>query len=650
MPETSATQRSAAYGKPRFKYAFMYAHQGEGDTWFQVFSENLRRLRTKRTRKPNARGPVPVIAGSDEAAAILEGLRLQSVQIGEHKLAQLGSALHRCGQGSNENAEEIARLTAEFNNVQERLDAARLTRVLGPGALKTLDEPENTKLEVVHHGACGYEYLATGAGGPSSHFPIGALPPHWKTLGLSRKIGSVRLFSCESGDAAPRRQFISYPRGYYGFPSDNEIAPAQRLADKMKATGFARPRVTGYQGLGISIPDYLHRASTYVESIWNADVSLPDETFALRSIVEGEGVTTDIVRRSEVAMVFEPTDPDRRRKRLRYEHAYLYAPSGEGDTFEFALEENVRRLAKWIDASSVKPRGPIPLIAPNDEARRALEAARAKRMQALDQEVEDARQACRTSEQALQSDSLSDGEREEVRNTLDAQRFIVRERSFYLAAAEATRIEGLEVLTAVGAQQGEEAHRQAMLTRQLANTKIYIPLYGSAGSDLLSTDRSETPTKARLADISQDLAQHFSAEGQAPHVGSFRLLSWESADAKTRRKFEENPSGFSGLFSNRRVAPAQYLANKLEEDGFLRPRVTGYQGQGIFWPVSKHFLAGDSASTAPNANERHQGWGSQSIAPVHALQVIPGHSSDWKRRRDVAKVFKPKRGLGLLCL
>ena len=122
MPETSATPRRAAYGKPRFKYAFMYAHQGEGDTWFQVFSENLRRLRTKRTRKPNARGPVPVIAGSDEAAAILEGLRLQSVQIGEHKLAQLGSALHRCGQGSNENAEEIARLTTHLEHFRTIMD------------------------------------------------------------------------------------------------------------------------------------------------------------------------------------------------------------------------------------------------------------------------------------------------------------------------------------------------------------------------------------------------------------------------------------------------------------------------------------------------------------------------------------------------
>lgn len=648
MPPTSATQRSDS--KPRFKYAFMYAHRGEGDTWFQVFSENLRRLRTKRTRKPAARGPIPVIAGSEEAAAVLKDLRLQSIQSEAQKLTRLEIALHRCARGANQGGEEAARLTAEFNNAQERLDAAKLTRVLGPGALKTLDEPENTKLEVVHHGAWGYEYLSTGDGGPSSHFLIAALPAHWKALGLSRKIGSVRLLSCGSGDVAPRRQFISYPRGYHGFPLDTEEIPAQRLADKMKAVGFARPRVTGYQGLGISIPDYLRQASVYVESIWNADVSLPEASFALRSAVQSDGVTTDVVRRSEVAMVFEPTDPDRRRKRLRYEHAYMYAPSGEGDTFEFALEENVRRLAKWIDASTVKPRGPIPLIAPNDEVKKALKAARVKRMRALGEEIEEARQACRTSEQALQSDALSDGEREEVQNALDEQRFIVRERSFYLAAAEATRIEGLDLLTTVGAQQGNEAQRQAIVTRQLANTKIYIPLYGSAGSDVLSTDRSQAPAETRLADISQDLAQHFISEGQAPHVGSFRLLSWESADAKTRRKFEANPSGYSGLFSNRRVAPAQYLANKLEEDGFLRARVTGYQGQGIFWSVSKHFLTGDSASTHPNANERHQGWGSQSIAPVHALQVIPGHCSDWKRRRDVAKVFKPKRGRGLLCL
>lgn len=640
-------------GRPdeyKYKHAYMYAHRGDGDTWLQVYVTNIRRERMQRTGKPNARGPLPVIAGSEEAAALLEQQRLATIEEGQERVDALEERLQWEGQATHKNFEAMARLSARLGNAQEKLDAAKHTVIYGPAALKTFEDPENTKLEVVHHGTWGDDRLATESSNPSSEFPIQALPSHWRAHGLSRRIGSIRLLSCGSGDAAPRERLVSYPAGYYGPPGETRIAAAQYLADKMKAVGFVRPRVTGYQGLGLGIGDYLRKDRAYIEMKWRADVSLPEEPYALRAGVEGD-VMTDIARRSDVSMVFEPTDPDRRRERLRYQHAYMYAPSGAGDTFEFALEENLRRLAKWIDASSIKPRGPIALLAPNEEVEKALVAARAKRMHELGQEVKDAREALRTSEQALREDALSDGERDEIRRSLDEQRFVIQERSFYLAVAEATRIETLDALTTVEHDAHlSEAQRQAMLTSKLADTKVYIPLYGSAGSDLLTTDRSETPVETHLADISQELAQYFLSQGLAPEVGSFRLISWESADTRTRTKFEANPPGYRGLFSNRRVAPAQYLANKLQEDGFAHPRVTGYQGQGIFWSISKHFVNAGAEPAHSNGATRHQGWGSRSIAPVHALQVIPGYSSNWRRRRDVRKVFGPKRGSTFLCL
>jgi len=132
-----------------------------------------------------------------------------------------------------------------------------------------------------------------------------------------------------------------------------------------------------------------------------------------------------------------------------------------------------------------------------------------------------------------------------------------------------------------------------------------------------------------------------------PYIGSFRLLNNGSADATRRRKFVANPAEYSGSGPRRRLAPAQELANGLHEAGFLRPRVTGYQGRGVSWAASKHSI--NAAPDAPNppAGARHQGWGRRSIAPPHALRTLPGDTSQWKRRSEAGKVFAPKRGLAL---
>jgi hypothetical protein len=383
---------------------------------------------------------------------------------------------------------------------------------------------------------------------------------------------------------------------------------------------------------------------------WEQDVSLPEEPYAVRVGLDSDMARVDIARRSDVAMVFEPTDNDRGRKPLRYDHAYMYAPRGDGDAFEFALEENVRRLAKVIDASYFRPRGPIPLLASNEDVRRGLDDLRAKRMRGLSQEVKSAREERRACERALGNASLSNDERDHMQKKIDDLDFVIKERSFYLAAAEATEIKSWNALTSAGDALGHgDAQVQATRSAQLAKTKMYIALYGSAGSERLTTDRSGTTAEVTLAEISRDLAQRFLVEGVTPHIGSFRLLSRESADAKPRRNFEANPRGYSGLFSDRRVAPAQYFANQLKEDGFIRPRVTGYQGQGVFWATAKHIVNADSDAGHSSAGARHQGWGSGSLAPPHAIQIVPGKASEWRRRSEVGKVFKPRQGLAF-CL
>ena len=71
MPETSSHDRDARAAKPRYAHTVIYVHRADGDTWLQVLTSNRRRLRVQRTSRPDARGPVPVIAGTDQYAVDL---------------------------------------------------------------------------------------------------------------------------------------------------------------------------------------------------------------------------------------------------------------------------------------------------------------------------------------------------------------------------------------------------------------------------------------------------------------------------------------------------------------------------------------------------------------------------------------------------
>lgn len=638
MPGTSSDDRDAGATKPRFAHAVIYVHRGGGDTWIQVLSANQRRLRVQRSGKANARGPIPVIVGRNEDRIALQQERQQWIDVLRERVASLQAQLLAYCLAPHADLQQAAHLCSELSSTRERLEAATLTVINGPEALRALTDPENTKIELLHHGLWGCAYLQPDPQDAASGYSLWDLPAEWRSLGLSPAIGSVRLQSCYSGDVAPREHVISYPRGYYGPPSAGRIAPAQILADAMRNAGFTSPRVTGYQGIGLNFYNYHAKNTIYLCSIWADDISIPEEPYASRLGVDEEDARMSIARRSDVAMVFEPREPNRSRKALRYDRAYLYAPRWEEASFEVALEENARRLAKWIDSGSVKPRGPVPLLARNVEEKATLSDIRRKRMRALGREVQAARDERRECERALGDASLSGAARDEVQRKIDALDFTIKERSFYLAAAEASGIEEWEALITVpNAEHKSAAQVEKSRTKQLAKTKLYLVSEGGTGAE------------SGLDELSSGLAQRFSSAGVTPYIGSFRLLNNGSADATRRRKFVANPAGYSGSGPRRRLAPAQALANQLQEDGFHRPKVTGYQGQGVSWAASKRLIHADADADASTstAGARHQGWGSRSIAPPHALRIAPGSTPQWKRRSEAGKVFAPKRGLAL---
>ena len=638
MPETSSDDRDARAAKPQYPHAVIYVHRADGDTWLQVLTSNRRRLRVQRLGRPDARGPVPVIAGTLQDAVALALQRDAWITSLQAQAGALGVELLAASQEAHPDLQRIAQLYARLDEAAEKLLAARQTVIYGPDALRDLPDPKNTKIELLHHGLWGYEYLLADGRDPATRYSVRDLPAYWLSLGLSPDIGSIRLEACCSGDAAPREHLISYPRGYYGPPSANHLAPAQMLADAMAQAGFTSPRVTGYQGIGICIVNYFSKNDVYISETWAEDVSLPEEPYAVRVGFDEKGARVDIARRSDVAMVFEPADPNRSRKPLRYARAYLCAPRWEENAFEVALEENARRLAKWIDSGSVKPRGPVPLLARNVEEKATLSDIRRQRIRALAREVQAAREERRNCERALGDASLSGAARDEMQKKIDELDFTIKERSFYMAAAEASDIDEWEALIAVAdAEQDSADEIERKRTAQLAKTKLYLVPDGRMGSGF------------DAAELSSGLAQRFLSAGVIPYIGSFRLLNDGSADTTRRRKFEADPPGSRGTGSRQRLAPAQALANQLQLDGFLRPRVTGYQGLGVSWAASKGLINADAeggASTS-TAGARHQGWGSRSMTPPHALRVAPGDASQRKRRSEAGKVFAPRRGLAL---
>ncbi|HEX7684747.1 MAG TPA: hypothetical protein VF446_14640 [Trinickia sp.] len=619
--------------EPIYKSAYMYAHRGEGDTFHQAFSQNVRRLQKQRAGDRTEVGPIPVICGGEPALDSMQRARRQRIDDIEVELA---------------NCTDVR----QQRMLALGLEVAREMQLLGPDALAKIEDPENTEIVVLHHGS--YEGTLTTA--PSSSaiaFSIEDLPRSWKSLGMPLTIGSIDLSSCESGDAGPRRRFVSYAPGYSGSFSEAHMAPGQRVANKMKALKFTRCRVVGYQGQGMALSERIPMMMAQTGYRLKEGVALPEPGRRVQLCIDGD-VITDIADSHDASIVFEPMDSDRKRRRLRYNHAYVYASSAEGNVLEFAIDENIRRLVKWIDEPPVrKPRGPIAVLAPTGEIEEQLTAAREKRIDELADEVQSLRQRLRLHRSSPGDDSSQDGTRGQSQREIEGLERLIEQTSMYLATAEATEIVGLESLTAIDDRLvRNDDQKRAMLSSRLDQTKIYIPRPGSAGSNALATDHGDKLVEDWLDKVAYDLGQYFARRGIAPRIGSFRLPFPGSADTAPRRKFESRPRGYGGFPFRRCMAPGQYLANKLEENGFVRPRVSGYQGRGVLWTDAKDFILEPpgSAIAGHEATTRLGGWGAKALAPCHAVRIA---QDDWKsarRRSTVAREFRPQRGCGLLCL
>lgn len=275
MPQETGPRR-------KHKYARLYAHFGDGDMFALAVSENLPRMRKKNV-DANARGPIPVIAGSSEAYGALTEARERAIadaakEVEQAKRDYLAQVAHvrekervleaMAGPGgrfadtlgpqfaslqqqvADANA-KLAALEAARDDLAIELEAVSATTILEPEALASLD-PLETKLSVLGHGAAGSGELATEPGSKRT-FTLRAVARTFKALGLSPDFVSVKLPSCESADLRERTAFESDPPASRG-RFVKVRAPAQILADEMRRAGFAEARVTGYQGIGWMTP------------------------------------------------------------------------------------------------------------------------------------------------------------------------------------------------------------------------------------------------------------------------------------------------------------------------------------------------------------------------------------------------------------
>jgi hypothetical protein len=254
----------------KHEHAFLYAYRGDGDMFELAMTENLPRAR-KRAVDPNARGPIPVIAGDWEAFEALTDARSTFIAQNAAAYYRLGLDINRYMADRDRLEQRLqtrvyssSRIATEFQRLNKILEnaeiardlvrdkgrAARATRILKPDALRLL-HPVDSKLYIPGHGFPGSRGLSSSA--RSEPYSLRKLARQLKAGGLDPEHESFRLTSCGSADAASRDTFVDDPparsRRWFG-----ATAPAQRLADELSRVGFTTPHVTGYQGLGVMYP------------------------------------------------------------------------------------------------------------------------------------------------------------------------------------------------------------------------------------------------------------------------------------------------------------------------------------------------------------------------------------------------------------
>ncbi|GAA5784244.1 hypothetical protein GCM10007860_06890 [Chitiniphilus shinanonensis] len=277
----------------RQKAAFYWAHEGGGDIFEQAAGSNLPRIR-KAAQDPTARGPVPVIARNETVFADLSAAKQQTISNALSEMTSIRKSIadtgpqidtikqtrrrlkamdpnYVKGQPYPENPQPVkprltellqqttalkqnarnqrAQAQSSLSAWQERHDAFAATEIKHAGDVGMASlHPQHTKLYVLGHGNAGYDALQTTP--DDGVFALTDVAKGLKQSGLNPDFESIRMTSCHSADAVKPTHFLADPPAIH----DGARAPAQTLANALKAEGFTQPKVTGYQGQGINIP------------------------------------------------------------------------------------------------------------------------------------------------------------------------------------------------------------------------------------------------------------------------------------------------------------------------------------------------------------------------------------------------------------
>ena len=306
----ACTRPQRAQGR-RKTTAHFYAHRADGEMFEMAAFENCRRLR-KPTAGPSARAPIPILARDMETAAALEIERRKFIDKYQSAAQRALASARKAGLMLNALKEHHRRLAGEAGSDNERLadveaaielleekdpeyerDVVLNTELLRAGeatvVLSSLQMPlrklnrRSSALYILGHGAAGSPLLSSSTAG--GHFSVSELAAGLRAAGLARKFEMFKLPACGSADAMVRKAFGAQDLDQGGGDSLPE-APAKMLADALFHEGFKRPRVKGYEGLGVMLPK-----GTMAER------AIAGEDFGLTSIRE---------RRSAVARVFSP--------------------------------------------------------------------------------------------------------------------------------------------------------------------------------------------------------------------------------------------------------------------------------------------------------------------------------------------------------
>jgi hypothetical protein len=294
--------------------------------------------------------------------------------------------------------------------------------------------------------------------------------------------------------------------------------------------------------------------------------------------------------------------------------AYYYAHQGDGDIFKMAVGGNLPRMRKL--EKTKQGRGPIPVLARDEEVRDALQAARKALLSQYYAILDDSKNLTNNALDKIKKFEAMRGnlmgrepepKLEETLRNLDKVKTATQ--GSLDAALHATQVT-TEKIKAIEATEILGPKEMPLSELDPDNTKLYMLGHGGAGTGALQT------TTEGGAFTFGEAARGLKKAGLHQKFKAVNLPSCESADATTRTSFAAHSPAYSRDGTGaRRTAPAQILADELYRAGFTHAKVKGYQGMGVMFPP-----------------------GETAMSRIHV-----GDDEINERRSRVATVFKPKR-------